>query len=1487
MGSKEYPTYQGVTPQGPQRQLDDFRQSDIKLQSKFNHKSMESMGCYEYSMNHECRTQEPQREVQQCEDNCDTGIPNPGTNSSTGKPIEVMEMPPAPPTRGPQPEVQSTAGTSSIVRKPASKEGAMLLQSSPTTDVMQIHQIQDSKMTATHNSTVSEQISRGTTSPSSTTLRDDTRRLQMALKILEDRFGRPYHVVKACIDTMTKGPPISVIDHQALQRFADEVQANYDTLASMGFLSEVNKDMLGKILSRLPRGTQNKFIEHLRKLETTGHSMPSFTDVVNFLKDRAQVANHPFFSSSSQPTTRLPIKQPVKPTHRSSTFTTTATTSKELCTKCSKDHALYKCDAFKALTPRERADFAKNNHLCFKCLSSKHSAKQCKSTARCRASGCGKLHHTLLHFERKEENSVTTPASDVPKANFCVAAKKISRGALLQVLSLRVTSLQGDTITTYGLLDSGSDLTMIDSSLALLLGMKGTLDNYFEESQYILADSAWATRDLSIPLKHVDVMKDGANCSHLQHVTFPEGERKKVSVLIGTNIHEAFIPLEVRRGSRDEPFVIRSCIGWSVLGGSCKGMPSDTSNANHVTTTDAMLQEHLQHFWRIESYGVDVLTTKPMSIEDKRAMNIVEETLHKDGNHYKMGLLWKEPKPQLPYNRPLAEARINHLKHRLQNNPQLHAKYKAVMDDYLKKGYAVLSTEEAAKISGKTWYLPHHPVSNPNKPGKIRVVFDAAAKYGGTSLNDNLLQGPCFINDLTGVLLRFREERRSREDGLYCRCGGHVLSVSVMVCRHDFWSSVFLIYFFLFGGFLDKPASLPGYGNVQRRHGEGFFATSEDQKAAEKYFLFKQFDFVSSKYICNSNTTGRILHFDDSIVITIMRHNNIQRSIVWYRPLFIITGLRRKFSKSRISYYSNSCATFNFMEFCIKLSGDVHPLPGPEITSNGNGIPVCIGNRPIKSFKAAGHVASNCVKLSKHAAHGSILSKPETWLNAASDATKLARSHGLSDSYTQQQNVTTPVSDDNLFEFRRVSNSDVRDVIMSMAPNKAPGHDRVPLRVIKDCLSSILPTLTSLINTSFTTSVFPRAWKKAEVVPHPKEGDPEVPGNNRPISLLPALSKVAEKIALNDYNSYLTKMNKLTHHQSGNRKYHSTETLGLLVTGDIYRAMDEKKLTAMILIDLSKAFDSICHNTLLFKLKNLGTSPTAIKWFASYLTDRQQSTRVGTSLSDQLTVTHGVPQGSILGPMLFGLYMNDLPSVVKYSHVESYVDDTKIYLSFAAKDVDSCLSQVEEDLRRIAEWCCANSLLINPDKTKFIVFGTPQMLARRNFYVDEVLRSETTEERAISLAINLIKLLAFACQSSVATVASSKPSTKRGIFSVASSLFDLLGFLAPLILPVKILLQDLWRIGVSWDKEVPEQFLTQWKEWIHGIPHVVNINIPRCFKPQGFGSPSCTQLHVFSDASRRGLAVVAYLRMLIPVQYHQRNATSCILKQPLTELALA
>ena len=193
---------------------------------------------------------------------------------------------------------------------------------------------------------------------------------------------------------------------------------------------------------------------------------------------------------------------------------------------------------------------------------------------------------------------------------------------------------------------------------------------------------------------------------------------------------------------------------------------------------------------------------------------------------------------------------------------------------------------------------------------------------------------------------------------------------------------------------------------------------------------------------------------------------------------------------------------------------------------------------------------------------------------------------------------------------------------MSMPSNKAPGYDKVPIRVIKDSLPNIVSTLTRLINLSFASNTFPQAWKKAEVIPHPKEGDHELPNNNRPISLLPAISKLFERIALNEYLYYLTSHRRLTTHQSGNRKMHSTETLSLHVTDYILKAIDAKKVTGMVLIDLGKAFDSLSHSVLLNKLWSLGTSASGFSWFESYLSDRQQSTRVGPSISTALTVTH-------------------------------------------------------------------------------------------------------------------------------------------------------------------------------------------------------------------------------------------------------------------------
>jgi len=160
-------------------------------------------------------------------------------------------------------------------------------------------------------------------------------------------------------------------------------------------------------------------------------------------------------------------------------------------------------------------------------------------------------------------------------------------------------------------------------------------------------------------------------------------------------------------------------------------------NLNHVSCEEISLSRQLEDFWRVESYGTEKQSLKSMSVEDHNAMKIIDDNISKVDGYYQISLLWKEEVSGLPFNRAAAEARLQYLKRRFSRDPGLEATYRAVIDDYVIKGYArKLTPEEAAKNSNITWYLPHHPVFNVNKPQKCRVVFDAAAKFNGTSLND-------------------------------------------------------------------------------------------------------------------------------------------------------------------------------------------------------------------------------------------------------------------------------------------------------------------------------------------------------------------------------------------------------------------------------------------------------------------------------------------------------------------------------------------------------------------------------------------------------------------------------------------------------------------------------------------------------------------------------------------------------------------------------
>jgi hypothetical protein len=325
---------------------------------------------------------------------------------------------------------------------------------------------------------------------------------------------------------------------------------------------------------------------------------------------------------------------------------------------------------------------------------------------------------------------------------------------------------------------------------------------------------------------------------------------------------------------------------------------------------------------------------------------------------------------------------------------------------------------------------------------------------------------------------------------------------------------------------------------------------------------------------------------------------------------------------------------------------------------------------------------------------------------------ELAEENGVLIPPPEPSTIHNYITPEEMFQLRDVTPNEIRRIILETPSHKAPGPDKMGFRYLKDSLDVILYPLTDIINCSLRSSKYPSTWKLAEVVPIHKDGDHEAASNNCPISHLAALSKVCDKVVLNQFTAYLTERKLLSNHQSGNRKNHSTQTLNVAFTDTLLEAMDKKQISIVVFIDLSKALDRIQHDVdiLLQKILRLGVSPAVHEWFRSYLADRSQYVRIGTTTSTTASLTHGILQGSVLSPFLFNIYTDSLSLIPEFCSQESYVDDSKEYLYFSLPILDSSLSTIEDDLHRVFEWCCKNSLLINPDKTKMMVVGSQQLL---------------------------------------------------------------------------------------------------------------------------------------------------------------------------------
>lgn len=323
--------------------------------------------------------------------------------------------------------------------------------------------------------------------------------------------------------------------------------------------------------------------------------------------------------------------------------------------------------------------------------------------------------------------------------------------------------------------------------------------------------------------------------------------------------------------------------------------------------------------------------------------------------------------------------------------------------------------------------------------------------------------------------------------------------------------------------------------------------------------------------------------------------------------------------------------------------------------------------------------------------------------------------------YLQTYMSSKFLDDSNLFNFLEVDEKSILRVVREIKSN-AKGCDGIDKGMIDLILPHLLRHITFIINTCIKKNHFPAAWKIANIIPTAKNSNPVRLSDYRPISILPFLSKVLEKIMHKQLTDFVNVSKILPFTQSGFRSRHSTATALLKVSDDLFRICDKGDTGCLLLLDYSKAFDTLNHRILLEKLQYFGFSDCSLKLMACYLAGRQQRVFIRESPSTLLPVDRGVPQGSILGPLLFSIYTADFKTYLKNLSSHQYADDFQVYCSLS-KDFKASESKINEDLRIIYDISHHHGLFLNPNKTQLIFVGknSPDVSQKLNIVLDNII----------------------------------------------------------------------------------------------------------------------------------------------------------------------
>lgn len=629
-----------------------------------------------------------------------------------------------------------------------------------------------------------------------------------ARRLLKERYGQNYRIAAAHVRKLIDGPVIKAEDGFMLQQFSVQLSSCVNTLKEIDCLSKLNSpENLKKIVDRLPYGIRLRWRDIVDSIIEKDHRDVTIEDVTNFVTTKARAATHPIFGIVTNDNKPRPIsdRPQSQSSQRAAGFATQVQSARDpgerpKCPACGTNHWLSRCDKFRKSTLEERHRLVKDKRLCMNCLCSGHFVRACTKESFCKVEGCSTKHSTFLHPRnqsahvsndnranegetvRSEPNSssnsanngyVKTSAKPRNPLNNCVTG--------LAVVPVRVRA-KGfpNMIETYAFLDSGSNTTFCTESLLQKLNIKGkktqlsltTIQSenvstqcsvanleIFDLSQRNLVDlpRVYSTQSLPVSISSISSQEDVNRWPHLKGIIIEKIDAD-IDLLIGSDVPQALQPREVRESKDGGPFATRTILGW-VLNGPLGRADNTAVHTASFIRADEELNRQFESFCNLEFNDTRHDDKVSMSRNDRKALAMMEETVQLKDRHYELALPWKEYPPCLGNNKSTAEHRLILLKRRLNRDPNTLNKYKQFIDDLTLKRYArQITDEDAMRDHTPKWYLPHHPVYHPQKPDKVRVVFDCSATWRGISLNDQLLQGPDLTNSLVGVLTRFRQE---------------------------------------------------------------------------------------------------------------------------------------------------------------------------------------------------------------------------------------------------------------------------------------------------------------------------------------------------------------------------------------------------------------------------------------------------------------------------------------------------------------------------------------------------------------------------------------------------------------------------------------------------------------------------------------------------------------------------------------------------------